>query len=224
MTIAGIKRRWARFWMKFSGPGRVGRLACGMAGLFYPPFYGRIPLAIMGESGYFSPSATIYHSNILLGSNVFAGDQVLIYQDHAGGAVNLGSNVHLHRGVAIQTGAGGSVSIGDKTHIQPNCRISAYQGSVEIGCGVEIAPNCSFYPYDHALKPGVPMSQQPLQSCGGIVIEDNVWLGVGVIVLDGVHIGRDAVVGAGSVVTSDIPPGGIAVGVPARVVKNRIMQ
>ena len=50
---------------------------------------------------------------------------------------------------------------------------------------------------------------------------DDAWLGYGVIVLDGVRIGKGAVVGAGSVVTEDIPDGGIAVGVPARVVKMR---
>ena len=224
MIIGYARRRWARFWMKFSGTGRFGRVSCGIAGLFLPPFYGKIPLAVMGKNGYFSPSATIYHSNLLLEKKIFIGDHVLIYQDHDGGPVKLGSDVHVHRGVIIQTGAGGSVTIGKKTHIQPRCQISAYRGSVEIGNGVEIAPNCSFYPYDHAMEPGIPINQQELRSRGGIVIEDDVWLGVGVIVLDGVRIGRDAVIGAGSVVTSDIPAGGIAVGVPARLVKKRYIS
>jgi acetyltransferase-like isoleucine patch superfamily enzyme len=52
-------------------------------------------------------------------------------------------------------------------------------------------------------------------------VEDDAWLGYGVIVLDGVRIGKGAVVGAGAVVTHDIPEGAIAVGVPARVVKMR---
>jgi len=65
------------------------------------------------------------------------------------------------------------------------------------------------------------IKNQPLQTKGGILIEDNVWLGFGVIVLSGVRIGKGAVIGAGSVVTDDIPAGAIAVGVPARVVKMR---
>lgn len=56
---------------------------------------------------------------------------------------------------------------------------------------------------------------------GPIIIEDDVWLGYGVIVLSGVRIGRGAIIGAGSVVTKDVPAGAIAVGMPARVMRMR---
>jgi len=56
---------------------------------------------------------------------------------------------------------------------------------------------------------------------GDIVVEDDAWLGAGVIVLNGVTIGRGAVIGAGSVVTKDIPPYSVAIGVPACVVRQR---
>ena len=72
-----------------------------------------------------------------------------------------------------------------------------------------------------AIKANEPIRSQPLQTKGGIVIEDDVWLGFGVIVLDGVRIGKGAVIGAGSVVTKDIPEGAIAAGIPARVIKMR---
>ncbi len=62
---------------------------------------------------------------------------------------------------------------------------------------------------------------QPLQTKGGIFIHDEAWLGYGVIVLSGVQIGKGAVIGAGSVVTRDVPDNAIAVGVPARVVRMR---
>ena len=61
-------------------------------------------------------------------------------------------------------------------------------------------------------------------SKGPIIIEDEVWLGYGVMVLSGVRIGRGAVVGAGSVVTKDVPAGAIAVGVPACVMRMRESQ
>ena len=56
---------------------------------------------------------------------------------------------------------------------------------------------------------------------GAIVIEDDVWIGESAIIMSGVHIGRGAVIGAGAVVTKDIPPYAVAVGVPAKVIKYR---
>jgi acetyltransferase-like isoleucine patch superfamily enzyme len=56
---------------------------------------------------------------------------------------------------------------------------------------------------------------------GGIRVGDDAWLGFGVVVLDGVSIGKGAVIGAGAVVTSDIPDNAIACGVPAKVVRAR---
>jgi acetyltransferase-like isoleucine patch superfamily enzyme len=58
----------------------------------------------------------------------------------------------------------------------------------------------------------------------GIVIEDDCWLGTGVRVMDGVTIGKGCVIGAGAVVTKDIPPYSVAVGVPARVISQRQKQ
>jgi acetyltransferase-like isoleucine patch superfamily enzyme len=175
----------------------------------------------MNPKGYVSPRATIHHSKLLRSPGVFIDDRVLIYQDLNGGRVELARNVQIYRDTIIQTGAGGSFSIGSRSTIQPRCQLSAYKGRIQIGEDVQIAPNCSFYPYDHNVRPGELIKNQPLQTKGGIVVEDDVWLGVGVIVLDGVRVSRGAVVGAGSVVTKDIPEEAIAVGSPARVVKSR---
>ncbi|PMP83110.1 MAG: transferase, partial [Chloroflexus aggregans] len=68
---------------------------------------------------------------------------------------------------------------------------------------------------------GQPIGMQPLTSKGPIVLEDDVWLGYGVVVLSGVTIGSGTVVGAGSVVTKSLPAGVIAVGAPARIVRER---
>jgi acetyltransferase-like isoleucine patch superfamily enzyme len=84
-----------------------------------------------------------------------------------------------------------------------------------------IASGCALYSYDHGILPNMLIGKQPLQSKGRILIDDDAWLGFGVIVLSGVRIGKGAVVGAGSVVTRDIPDGAIAVGSPARVIKMR---
>lgn len=207
--------------MRFAGLSPFGRIATNLASLFVPPFYGRQYLATLNPNGYISPSATIHHADLRLSKGIFIDDRVLIYQDKGDGAVELAGNVLIYRDTIIQTGAGGSVTIGSYSSLQPRCQLSAYKAPIRIGCNVLIAPNCVFYSYDHSFEPGKIIAKQPLKTKGGIVIEDDAWIGVGVIILDGVRIGKGAVVGAGSVVNNDIPDYAIAVGNPARVVQMR---
>lgn len=208
--------------MQLAGPNQVGRVATRLAAWFVPPYKARGSLAGLSSRGYIAPSAIIHHPALRLGANVFIGDQVIIYQAHKGsGPVELGDRVHLHRDIIVETGLGGSLIVGADTHIQPRCQFSAYEAPIRIGCDVQIAPYCAFYPYNHGFAPDELIRKQPLQTKGGIVIDDDAWLGVGVIVLDGVRVGKGAVIGAGAVVAEDIPDGAIAAGVPARVVKMR---
>jgi len=67
----------------------------------------------------------------------------------------------------------------------------------------------------------VPIILQPSISKGGVVIQDDVWLGAGVKVLDGSSIGKGVIVGAGAVVSGNLPPYCVAVGIPAKVIKKR---
>ena len=216
-----FKDLWIRFWMKYAGLQYFGRIATRLATAAAPPYLGRIYLAGLNTRGYISPSAAIYHDDIKLGRNVFVGDRVVIFQDHQGGPVELGERVHLMDDTYIETGSGGSLKIGATTSIQPRCKLEAYLASIEIGCGVQVGAHCGFFSFDHGMAPGHLIMRQPCQTKGGIVIGDDAWLGFGVIVLSGVRIGQGAVIGAGSVVTHDIPGGAIAVGVPARVIKMR---
>ena len=216
-----IAKGWMWLWMRGAGLGWLGRINMAIASLLAPPYYARRCLARYHPRGYIAPSATIYHPLLQRGNNTFIGERTTVYQDRDGGEVVLGDRVHFYGDTYIQTGDGGSVVIGSDTHIQPRCQFSGYKSPIEIGSKVQIAPDCAFYPYAHGIAPDRTIKEQPLTTKGGIVIEDDVWLGYRTIVLDGVRIGRGAVVGAGSVVTQDIPPGAIAVGVPARVVSNR---
>lgn len=215
------RRIWVRFWMRFVGLSPSGRLAARLVAWAAPPYKARSSLAKLNIKGYFSPSASIHHKALQCGANVFVGDRVVIFQAKDGGVVKLGKGVCLYSDIIIENGDGGTVEIGDETHIQPRCQLSAYKGSICIGKRVEIAPNCSFYPYDHGTVPGKSIRDQPLISKGDIIIDDDAWLGVGVIVLAGVKIGKGAVIGAGSVVTKSIPDNALAVGVPACVVRLR---
>ena len=113
------------------------------------------------------------------------------------------------------------MKIGADSHLHRGCQLSAYQAPIRIGDRVDVAARCAFYSYDHGIAVGRPIADQPLTSKGPIIIEDEAWLGYGVIVLSGVRIGKGAVVGAGSVVTNDVPDGAVVAGVPARVIKVR---
>lgn len=89
--------------------------------------------------------------------------------------------------------------------------------TVTIGDDVQIGPNVQLLTATHPVEPGP--RREKWESAQPIVIGDNVWLGGGVIVCPGVTIGANTVVGAGSVVVRDLPPDVVAVGSPARVVR-----
>lgn len=89
---------------------------------------------------------------------------------------------------------------------------------VTVGEDVQIGPNVQLLTATHPLEPGP--RRDKWEAARPIVIGDNVWLGGGVIVCPGVSIGANTVVGAGSVVTKDLPADVVAVGAPARVVRS----
>jgi maltose O-acetyltransferase len=111
---------------------------------------------------------------------------------------------------------GYQTSVGSGTFINFNCVILDV-GRVRIGADVQIGPNVQILTPTHPIDP--EHRRSGLEAAKPITIEDNVWLGGGAIVLAGVTIGRDTVVGAAAVVTKDLPPGVVAVGNPARVIR-----
>lgn len=89
---------------------------------------------------------------------------------------------------------------------------------ITIGSDVQIGPNVQLLTPTHPLDP--ERRRAKLEAAEPIVIEDNVWLGGGAIVLPGVTIGENSVIGAGAVVTKEIPANVVAVGNPARVIRS----
>ena len=222
LGLAGLAAiAWSRLWMALAGVPLLGRIAVRLAAATCRPFYGRHRLARYHPRGFVAPGARLSHRDLRRGRNVFIGDDVVIFGDTGGGPVTIGDRVHLNEGVRIVTAHGGSVSFGDDAHVQPGCYFMAVQRSIRIGRNAQIAPNCAFYPYEHGTDPDRPIHEQPLRSKGDIEIADDAWLGYGVVVLSGVSIGAGAVVGAGSVVTKSLPPGVVAAGSPARIVRER---
>ena len=204
--------------MQWGGLGSAGRICCRLASVFSPGYKGQVRLARITKNSFVSRQCVIAHSRVTLGNSVYLGVGVTIFGGKDAGEVHIDDKACLHKDTIIETAEGGSVRIGRDTHIQPRCQFSAQKGSILIGCDVQIAPECGFYPYNHGTALGTKMRDQPVRSEGDIVIGDDVWIGYGVIVLDNVTIGNGAVVAAGAVVRSNIPPFAIAAGVPARVV------
>jgi len=141
----------------------------------------------------------------------------------SGGNIHIGNHLHLicekrtttRLCAWTQNGITGIISIGDNVLISPGCQIIA-------ATSITIADNCMLaghvYISDsdwHGLydRTTLPDTSTP------VVIEDNVWIGYGAVLLKGITIGRNAVVGAGAVVSQSVPPHTIVAGNPARKIK-----
>jgi len=108
------------------------------------------------------------------------------------------------------------IGIGDRTFVNFGA-VFLDAGPITIGSDVQVGPNVQLLTPTHELDAG--RRRAGWERAVPVTIGDNVWLGGGVIVCPGVTIGNDTVVGAGAVVTKDLPPGVLAVGNPARVIR-----
>jgi len=136
-----------------------------------------------------------------------------------GGRIVVAKGVTLSDGVILATYAG-SIEIGESSYVGPYCVLYGHGGLV-IGRNTMIGAHTVIVPANHGFaRVDVPMNAQPLTR-EGITIGEDVWIGSGCRVLDGVTIGNGAVIGAGAVVTKDIEAYGVALGVPATVVRIR---
>lgn len=128
-----------------------------------------------------------------------------------------GSNVNIEKGADFGTGKG--ISLGDYSGIGVNCKV---RGPLTIGENVMMGPNVNILTHSHNFdRTDIPMCKQ-----GGnfksVTIGNDVWIGMNTLILPGVHIGNGVIIGAGAVVTKDIPDYVVVGGVPAKIIKNRI--
>jgi acetyltransferase-like isoleucine patch superfamily enzyme len=129
--------------------------------------------------------------------------------------IYIGKNVSIGRHIYLLSN-GGPIDIGNNVRINDYCFITAICG-IEIGKKTLIAEFVSIRDYDHQFSDlSIPISKQGFNG-KPIVIGENVWIGRGVCILKGVKIGDNAIIGANSTVTKDIPANTVAFGSPAKV-------
>ncbi len=112
---------------------------------------------------------------------------------------------------------GYNISVGDNFFINTDCKLLD-AGKINIGDNVFIAPNVTIVTEEHAMN--VEERIQGLEYAHPVNIGNNVWICTGAIILPGVTIGDNSVIGAGSVVTKDIEPNSLAVGNPCKVIRS----
>ena len=195
-----------------------GALGFGLRKIFFPGLFKKT-----GTGVVFGKNMTIRHPiKIEIGNNVVFDDNAVIDakgEDNRG--IKIGNNVIIGRNSTISC-KGGDIEIGDYTNIGPNNTLLS-ESLLRIGKYVFTAGNTYMvaggnHSYE---RKDIPIWFQPSLSKGGIILEDDIWIGAASTILDGVKIKRGSIIGAASLVNKDIPPYSIAIGIPAIVTKKR---
>jgi acetyltransferase-like isoleucine patch superfamily enzyme len=195
-----------------------GALGFVLRKFFFPGLFGKI-----GKGVIFGRNMTIRHpKKIEIGNNVVFDDNTVIdAKGETNTGLKIGNNVLIGRGTSISC-KGGDIEIGDYSNIGPN-NIIISESSIKIGKYVFTAGQMYMIAGGtHSIdRIDIPIWQQPSISKGGIVLEDDIWIGASSTILDGVKIGTGAVIGAATLVHKRIKPYTVNLGVPAEMVKSR---
>ena len=195
-----------------------GALGLALRRIFFPCLFQKV-----GKGVVFGRNITLRHPHkVVLGDNCVIDDNVVL---DAKGEKNYGlrldGNVYIGRNTILSCKQG-SISIGEYSNLSANCSLLS-ETEIILGRYCFLAGHCYLvaggnHSFDDVSR---PIMFQPSLSKGGIRLGDDVWLGAGVIVLDGASIGRGTVVGAGAVVTGSLPEYVVAVSSRRQVITDR---
>lgn len=156
---------------------------------------------------------------IRLGKGVMIDDYVVLDAKGSSSSIELGDQILLGRNTILSCNDS-TISIGDFVSVGPFCFLVS-RSHLKIGSNVAIGAGTMMLGGGHSHDdPDTPIIHQARVS-KGIVVEDGAWIGIGAKILDGVTIGENSIVGAGAVVSKDVPPWTVALGNPARIVEKR---
>ena len=131
--------------------------------------------------------------------------------------LSCGTGVNIEHGAFF--GSGHTISIGSNSGIGINARI---EQRTTIGADVMMGEEVMIFTRNHQTASAhIPMAAQGFEDYQPVSIGDDVWIGARAIILSGVRVGRGSVIGAGAIVSKDVPEGAVVVGNPARVIRNR---
>jgi acetyltransferase-like isoleucine patch superfamily enzyme len=157
---------------------------------------------------------------VSLGKNVFIDNNAVLDAKGVESQIRLGESVLVGKD-AVLSCLSSKIILGEDVSIGPYCFIRAGLAPVKIGSFVTIGAHTAIVSgnpsYD---RRDIPIKKQ-IGSTQGVTVGDDVWMGVGVRIVDGVKIGNGSVIGVGAVVIEDVPEFAIAAGVPARIIGYR---
>jgi acetyltransferase-like isoleucine patch superfamily enzyme len=175
----------------------------------------------VGRGVAFGHGVVLRHPHkIRIGDGVVIDDLVVLdAKGDSNRGIDLGRGVFLGRG-SILSCKNGDIVLGERVNL-------GFHAEIFSGSRVEVGREALFAAYVYVVGGGHDFERTDVsvlaqaRSSRGVTIGEGAWLGAGAKVLDGVTVGRRAVVGAGAVVNADLPDGSVAVGIPARVVRQR---
>ena len=193
-----------------------GALGLALRKSLYPSLLGSC-----GRNVVFGQNVVLRHpQKIHIGDNVVIDDNCLLdAKGDTNRGLRIGNGVFLGRNTILSS-KNGDIELADGVNIGFNCEVFS-ASRVMIGRDTLLAAYCYIVGGDHDWTDAGASVLEQGRTSAGVTIGAGAWLGAGVKVLDGATIGDRAIVGAGAVVKDAIPDGGIAVGMPARVVRTR---
>ena len=174
----------------------------------------------VGKGSVFGTGVVIRSpGRISIGNRVMIDDYVVLDAKGNTSMIKMGDEILVGRNTIISCNEA-IIRVGNFVSIGPFC-FFASKGLIEIGSNVSIGSGTHLLAGSHSFDdPDLPIIQQA-RTAKGIIVEENVWIGTGSKILDGVTVGRNSIVGAGAVVSKDVPAWTVVLGNPARVVEKR---